>query len=92
MVKLLVEFEIDDFTICERKFFKSRVQIREASGSRGATLYTREGNGVVVLFDWDTAQNALAYFASAGHHNAEKQSGVRNLRCHVLRFCGTSKA
>ena len=92
MVKLLVQFEIDDSTTWESGFFNNRAQIREAAGSRGATLFTREGNGVVVLFDWDSAENALANFASASHHKAEKQSGVRNLRCHVLSFCGTSKA
>ncbi len=92
MVKLVVQFEIDDFTTWERDFFNNRAQIREAAGSRGAALFTREGNGVVVLFDWDSAENALVYFASASHHNAEKQSGVRNLRCHVLSFYGTSDA
>ncbi len=92
MVKLLVQLEIDDFTTWKRDFFNNRAQIREAAGSRGATLFTREGNGVVVLFDWDSAENALAYFASASHHKAEKQSGVRKLRCHVLSFCGTSKS
>ena len=67
MVNLLVQFEIDDFTTWKRDFFNNRAQIREAAGSRGATLFTREGNGVVVLFDWDSAENALAYFASASH-------------------------
>ena len=49
MVKLLVQFEIDDFTTWKRNFFNNRAQIREAAGSKGATLFTREGNGVVVL-------------------------------------------
>jgi heme-degrading monooxygenase HmoA len=92
MVKFLVQLEVGDNSNWKREFFDKRADLRKATGSEGATLYTHEGNGVVVLFDWDSVEKALAYFCSASHHNAEKQSGVRNLRCQVLSFCGTSSA
>ena len=92
MVKLLVQFEVDDFETWRRDFFEKRAEFRKQEGSRGAALYTQDDKGVTVIFDWDTREKALAYFASAGHRDAEQRSGLRNFRCHVLTSQGTSHA
>jgi heme-degrading monooxygenase HmoA len=77
MATLLVKQSVKDFDAW-KKVFDSVEDIRKSSGERSYQIYRKyaDGNDMVIMFEWDTAENARKYFQSPQLKAAVEKAGV----------------
>ena len=77
MATLLVKQSVKDFDAW-KKVFDSVEDIRKSSGERSYQIYRKyaDGNDMVIMFEWDTAENARKYFQSPQLKSAVEKAGV----------------
>ena len=74
---VLVRYRVEDFEDW-KEAFDEREEIRREHGWQGGSLFTRDDNEnrIVLLADWDSAENAEAYFESTEFRRAMQDAGV----------------
>lgn len=74
---VLVKYELEDFEQWKAAF-DERTSVREAHGWQGGQVFTRADSdrNVVLLAEWDSADNARAYFDGADFRQAMQNAGV----------------
>lgn len=74
---VLVRYEVEDFERW-KAVFEERGSIRADHGWRGGSMFKRADSDdrVVLLAEWDTAENASAYFESGEFRRAMQEAGV----------------
>ena len=77
MANVLIHLNVQDYAQW-KPVFDSVASTRQASGSRGGDLYHAAGNPneVLVLWDWDSLDNARKFFTSAALREAMQKAGV----------------
>lgn len=77
MTHILVRFDLEDYDSW-KDAFEERRAVREENGCRGETLFARSDNHrkVVLLAEWDSSENAEAYFDGADFRQVMRGSGV----------------
>ena len=77
MATLIVKQSVKDFDSW-KKVFDSVEDIRKSSGEKSYQIYRKyaDGNDMVIMFDWDTAENARKYFQSPQLKAAVEKAGV----------------
>ena len=77
MAHIIVWHQVEDFDQWKSKF-DEHASVREASGSRGGTVYrsTDDSKEVVVVLGWDTKENAQAFIASQDLEATMADAGV----------------
>lgn len=77
MTHILVRFDLEDYDSW-KDAFEERRAVREENGCRGETLFARSDNHrkVVLLAEWDSPENAEAYFDGADFRQVMRSSGV----------------
>ena len=77
MPYLLVHHRVEDYARW-KPVYDARVATRRSSGSRGAHLLRSadDPNELVILFEWDTLENARSFAESRETREAMKQGGL----------------
>jgi quinol monooxygenase YgiN len=77
MTHVLVRFDLEDYESW-KDAFEDRTAVREENGCRDETLFARSGNHrkVVLLAEWDSPENAEAYFDGADFRQVMRNAGV----------------
>lgn len=77
MTHVLLRFELEDYDSW-KDTFEERTAVREENGCRDEMLFARFSNKrkVVLLAEWDSPENAEAYFDGADFRKAMRSSGV----------------
>ena len=74
---LLVRYRVEEFDRW-KETFDEREELRREHGWQGGSLFTRADSEdrVVLLAEWDSAENAEAYFESTEFRRAMRDAGV----------------
>jgi heme-degrading monooxygenase HmoA len=77
MTTILVQQSVKDFDAW-KKVFDSVENVRKSSGEKSAQIYRKyaDGNSMVIMFEWDTFENAQKYFRSPQLKEAVEKAGV----------------
>lgn len=77
MTHVLIRFDLEDYDSWKGTF-EERTAIREENGCCGETLFARSDSErkVVLLAEWDSPENAKAYFDGADFRQAMRSAGV----------------
>jgi len=77
MPYMLVHHQVSDFAKW-KPFFDRDENTRKNSGSKGAQVFQNSGNptDVMILFDWDTIENAKKFGMSENLKKTMEQAGV----------------
>lgn len=74
---VLVRYRVEEFDRW-KEAFDEREEIRRERGWQGGSLFTRADSEdrIVLLAEWDSAENAEAYFEDTGFRRAMQDAGV----------------
>lgn len=77
MAYVLIRHEVDDYDEWKTAF-DDHASTREQRGSRGGRLFRRadDPNHVVILFEWDSLENARAFTDSDDLRETMAEAGV----------------
>ena len=77
MADLLIKHTVQDFEAW-KPVFDEHASTRMEYGSKGYRLFTVAGgpNEVVILFEWDTAENARSFLEESDIREAMDEAGV----------------
>jgi heme-degrading monooxygenase HmoA len=77
MPYLLVRHTVKDYTKW-KPFFDEHQSTREKSGSKGGHLYrnSQNPNELIIVFEWDTLDNAKKFAESADLRDQMEKAGV----------------
>lgn len=77
MSNILLRLSVADYAKW-KPVFDEYASVRKTSGSRGGRLFRNADNPneVLILWDWDTRENAQAFFTSQGLRETMQRAGV----------------
>jgi heme-degrading monooxygenase HmoA len=77
MAAMLGRFKVQDYDKW-RQVFESKAELRKGAGCTGTHIFINadDKNDITVNFQWDTAENAKAFFSSDAARQAIQDAGV----------------
>ncbi|MDH3492947.1 MAG: antibiotic biosynthesis monooxygenase [Acidobacteriota bacterium] len=77
MANMLIRHRVDDYDAW-KKVFDEFIDTRRAAGEKSWRIWRTDddANNLVLLFGWDTIENAKAFFASAELKATMENAGV----------------
>ncbi|WP_406660610.1 antibiotic biosynthesis monooxygenase [Methanolobus sp. ZRKC3] len=77
MVYVLIKHTVEDFSKW-KPGFDAHASVRKESGCKGGMLFrtSEDPNGVVVIFEWDTIENARKFIESPELKKKMEEVGV----------------
>jgi quinol monooxygenase YgiN len=77
MTRVLVNHKVSDYPTW-KKVFDNFVDTRKAGGEKSFSIMhpTDDPNNLILLFDWDSMDNAKKFFASPELKSAMERAGV----------------
>lgn len=86
MATVIARLPVEDFDTWHAEYQRMH-EVRQQHGERGRTLYrdVDDPDTVVVVFDWDTVDNAKGYFDSAAlRDSVQRAHGRTSPTVHYL--------
>jgi heme-degrading monooxygenase HmoA len=79
MVYVVLDYKVEDYSKW-KPVFDNYGTMRKKAGSKGGKLFhvSDEPNHMCILFEWDTKENAVNFFASEETKKTQKSAGVIN--------------
>lgn len=79
MSYVLVQFKVKDFTAWKDKFDVGH-GLRKSYGEHSHQIFREfdDHSKVTILYEWDTLENATAYFSNEQLRKTMKEAGVEN--------------
>jgi len=77
LVYVILDYKVEDYSKW-KPVFDNYGATRKKAGSKGGKLFhfSGEPNHICILFEWDTKENAVNFFASEDTKKTQKSAGV----------------